>query len=268
MLDYSHCLRPSFTQKVYRRLVEQGQAVNITGEKGSGRGRVLKDLEKILLDEGRDVLLIDFNRNQKYYELLEQIQLQMLAKKLMTDEEMPHLPPRADHHVFPVLNLFTPYFRLDNTKSLFLLFDNFDRILDNPNQRFPKAFFDDLNYIKNKPRIFIACATTKAIGAYHIHYINEQEREEDELSWLDFPAPQDVGPLKPTEIKAELDRCLADNERWQGQEDYVQAIHAHPACAKFLEYVAHNFDLYDDLPIPQHLEKLLERFEFNYATNK
>lgn len=268
MPDYSHCLRPEFTRKVYRRLVEQGQAVNITGEKGSGRGRVLKDLEKILTDEGQDVLLIDFNRNQKYYELLEHIQYQMLAKKLMQQEDVTQLPPRADHHVFPVLNLFTPYFRLDNTKALFLLFNNFDRILDNPNQRFPKAFFDDLNYLKNKPHIFIACVTTKAIGAYHIYYINEKEREEDELSWLDFQAPLDVGPLKLNEIKAELNRSLTDNERWQGQEDYVQAIYAHPTCGEFLDYVAKNFELYEELPIPQHIEKLKERFEFNYATSK
>jgi len=251
---------------VYRRLVEQRQAVNITGEKGAGRGRVLKDLEQVITAEGRHVLLIDFNRNQRYYELLEQIESQMLLKKMRSQEEILPKPVQAEYTQFPITSLFMSYFNPKGAPYLYLLLDNIDRILDNPQQRFPKAFFDDLNYLNNSPYIFIACTTNKAIGVYQIYYVDENEREEDRLSWLHFPAPLDVSPLQVAEIEAELNRCLSDNDHWQGQADYIAAIQTHPASAQFLEYVVNNFDSHEALPIPQHLERLKARFNHHYPS--
>lgn len=56
-IDLSHALRPEFTERVIRTLLERRLSVNLIGNRGAGRRRLLKDLEKCQLPDVKAVFV-------------------------------------------------------------------------------------------------------------------------------------------------------------------------------------------------------------------
>jgi hypothetical protein len=203
-------LRPKFTEQLFN-LLNEDRSINLISLKGNGASKLLVDLKTFA--ESKEGILVykadikEFKHN--YNGLLEVFRGVNLYKELNNNNSLPAIINQE------VLGC-----------KIFLLLDNFDSILDDKQQRFPKSFFDDLNSIKHTPNISICCVTEKPHTHYNIYYLDEKGQLENTLSWLDLML-LDLPSLEIFEIRDELNNKLSNNIGWQNEqlkEDFVKDI--------------------------------------------
>ncbi|MCP5053115.1 MAG: hypothetical protein GY940_38465, partial [bacterium] len=79
-VEVGHCLRKEFTAAVIHSLIQQRQSINLIGEKGSGKLRLLEDIRDCKLS-GIRVVLVDLKAYAAGYSgLLREIHAQLQAK--------------------------------------------------------------------------------------------------------------------------------------------------------------------------------------------
>jgi len=205
-------LREEFTARIIQSLLESRLSINLIGAKGTGKTRLLDDICRSGLT-GVKVVKIDLKAYQNSYTgLLREIHSQLGEKG--------EIPAK--------LGRFFEGFEGRPGKCL-LLFDNYDALLDNPqiDRAYDIAFYDDLNYIKNKPNISLLCTTGKAHNTLPVFIAGESYRN----SWLDLEK-ESLPPLDVSQIQKELAR--------QSSEPVTRHLKKQPAEYDLLLAAIHN----------------------------
>lgn len=249
MPNYSHCLRKAFTDSLYKKL-KGGDSINIVGPRHNGQQRLLDDLAQLAKQEAITVLEIDMNKWKHHYggfvdaiqdQLNPSVHLLSNTPLSATTHSTKALPATNEQHLSRVLSR-----HIIHHKQILLLLNNYDALLDNPKQRFPKSFFDDLNSLRNKANLSLCVLTEKSHLQYKVHYKSEDGKTlENKLSWLDLEI---IELPKPTmsEIREELNKRLDTVLLWeQGpeQEQFVTALQNHTAFYQFLSIVCNSFSM-------------------------
>lgn len=225
-------LRPDFTVKIFK-LLEEGRSINLISTKGNGASRLLEDIKKKSQSNSTTVFKVDIKQFRHNYD-------GFLA--IFKNEHTMNLALPSINSSFPTLLKA----QLENYPKIFLLLDNFDCILDDKDQRFPKSFFDDLNSIRSIENCSICCVTEKVHNQYEIHYKDERGNLVNTLSWLDLQLVY-IEPIIISEIREELNRQLLGCELWQAEpekEVYVKDIfqnHDGSHCYDYLRMVCDDF---------------------------
>jgi hypothetical protein len=230
----AHCLRPTFTAKL-AKLLEQGRSINLIGESGQGRGRLLEDLQGMA---GQDVLWLMVNMKTC------RSSFAGFLTQLWEQTGMDGLRP-AD------FGRLTRRFEKAERRVVFL-FHQFDAILDNPDgdPRFDVKFLDGLNALHNRGMALV-CVTARPYTDYLLVSGNQVHKG----STLDL-AKEPVPALSSHEVDVELERLqlsLNAQELVQLASSLLQ--HARPMA--LLEQVRRRVDNGEDkdLPFFQRLER-------------
>lgn len=208
-MEIKKTLRSEFTNTVYK-LLEEGRSLNLISRKGEGSNRLLEDICQVARSEGVIVYHADIKRYKHDYKGL----LSILNPNSTYESNENNLPAILNKNIV-------------RTSKYFLLLDNFDSILDDKEQRYPKSFFDDLNSIRNIESFSVLLVTEKAHNQYNIYYLDEKGQLENNLSWLDLMLVY-LPALEQFEIRDELNRILINSEGWgneQRKEDFVLDIY-------------------------------------------
>lgn len=243
MPNYANCLRPAFTQIVYEKL-KRGDSLNVIGGKGMGRSRLLNDVATAAFEEGIFTMRVNLSAYKFNYQgFLDEVNRQQF-NRIEQPKQVLELNAGDENGLIPFAASLSPTIS-NGQRQVFLLFDDFDRILDNRQQHFPQQFFDDLNALKNQANVSICCITEKAHNLYKVYYKTKEKALEDRLSWLDLQL-LDLDPFLLPEIKAEMGRQLQHNENWQ-QEKHIdtiaKAVLANPKPTLFKDYLVSNYPL-------------------------
>jgi hypothetical protein len=238
-------LRPSFTNVLYRRL-KAGQSINLVGLRGAGCSRALQDVAELIRNEGGTPILVDLNKYKyNYAGFVEEAQEQLLLSAGNNRSAQ-----KAIEGEYPPVSLILREHQTEH-QHIFLLFDHFDALLDDPKQRLPKHFYDDLNSLNNKSNVSICCVTEKPHLQYRVHYKDEEGQLAVTLSWLDLQH-LDLPHLLEEEIQAELCRAMKGILGWEEDEGaYIRAISGHLHPIYYIELLKTNFELYPDEYTPK-----------------
>lgn len=164
-IDLSHGLRREFTIKILHALIHQRLSINLIGDKGTGKTRLLED---IINCKPADTTIVSVNLKSyvdNYHGLLREIHRQLQTGG--------NAPDRLDQ-------LFAG---LEKQPRRYLVFlDNYGALLDNPGNDpgYDVNFFDDLNFIKNKDNICLVCTTTQPHNSQPVFIKKKSYRN----SWL------------------------------------------------------------------------------------
>ncbi|MCI0471468.1 MAG: ATP-binding protein [Candidatus Aminicenantes bacterium] len=207
-------LREEFTGYMIKLMLENRISINLIGDKGTGKTRLLEDICSSGLT-GVKIVRVDLKAYENTYSGL----LREMHSQLGLKGEIP-----------PKLGEIFAGFENHQDKYLILM-DNYDALLDNPqvDQGYDVGFFDDLNYIKNKKNIALLCATSRPHNALPVFIAGKSFRN----SWLDLQK-ENLPPLDRSQIEKELDRRLADPVRRRFKDQphehdlLVAAIHKKP----------------------------------------
>lgn len=275
MLDYSHCFRKVFTNTIYAKL-KRGDSLNLVGAKNTGRKRLLEDLKELASQEDTpiQVILIDLNGVKHSFDGFEEQVREQLDLPLIATSPSTNLLPEGKKENLPASNvpmdmsILLEKYDL-HKKKLFLLLHNFDAILDNAEQRFPKSFFDDLNSFKNKSNISLCCVTQKPHLQSRIKYQTPDKNQIiDTLSWLDLRVIDIVKPNQ-SEVREEINKRLKDSIRWQeeGQkEKAIEAITDHQCPFEFLNLLSDNYEInIREIDVDSRLKKCYDKFLQNFS---
>jgi len=208
-------LRPNTTKGLVERL-QEGRSINLIGKKGTGRTRLLQDIKMLAEKQDITAVIIDFKRYRYNYDAL-------VAKKL---------PEVIRMHI-------------DKKKPIFLLFNNFDYVFDDPKQRIPKHFFDNINAWKVYPKVAVLCVTQKSHKKHQIYYTDEKGEIKHQASWLDLLI-MELPALQMQEIRKELHRCLQQVTAWtneEQQEYLVEQLHGVTPQMTFIKQLVISFQM-------------------------
>lgn len=278
-LDYSHCLRKFFTHTVYERL-KSGASLNLVGAKFTGRQRLLEDLQILASQEGILALVIDMNAwKHNYQGFTKHIKVQLLqaytqvtgatAPNTLLDHSPLALLPETDSPIVEYLTtIFAPL--AQQQQQVILLLNNFDVLLDNPQQRFPKDFFDDLNALRNQTGISLCCVTQRPHLQSYVHYKDEQGSLQTTLSWLNLEPLPSLPKLTFAEAREALQKELVASVQWQEepqQERFVEALGDHEACQAFLTIIKNSFlTQLGAIPTKRRLKDCYTQYRSTYNT--
>ena len=248
-------LRPSFTNILYRRL-RAGQSINLVGLRGAGCSRALQDVADLVKADGGTPILVDLNRYKRDYTgFVEAVQEQL---HLTVGDQIGTVKAIEEQQYPPVSLILREQQTQD--QHIFLLFDKFDALLDDPEQRLPKHFYDDLNSLNNKPNISLCCVTEKPHLQYRVHYRDEKGEITVTLSWLDLQH-FDLPHLLEDEIQAALHRQLAGLPGWSKEDEghYIRAISGHLHPLHYIDLLKTHLELHTDGLTPQQRTYQVER---------
>lgn len=277
-LDYSHCLRQTFTHTIYNRL-KDGASLNLVGEKYTGRQRLLEDIQGLAMQEGIIALVIDVNAWKHHYSgFVQQVRQEMAHTALkIGGEALQQQLEKANTPVPLIGNTQTTKPEYLTTvlaqrkvlqKRLILLLNNFDVLFDNPQQRFPKYFFDDLNALQNQTGVSLCCVTLKPHLQSRLYYEDEHGKLENTLSWLNLQTLPSIPKLTQAEARTALNKALSQSIQWQEEpqkERFVTALADHRACRAFLEIVCNSFLVeLENMPAEIRLEQCYHQYRENY----
>lgn len=268
MSDNSQYLRPLFTQRLFEKL-KNGDSVNLIGGRGTGCDRALADLQQMAEAEGIPVILM----NMQQYAFSPDAFSRAVWEQIHQDKpyaggnETAQLP---DTKALAALDSRMPMMiseilveRTGKPSHLFLLLDNFHKILDNFEQRFPRKFFDDLNSLKNRPHISICCVTEKSHLLYKIHIPDGQQKIHTSTSWLNLN-PLELPRLRQDEIRAELTRLMKEIVNWQKEtqvEIIVDAISKHDHPLELAALLRDHYHFNDgEMAASVRLKEILKNF--------
>lgn len=250
-IDVSHCLRAEFTQNIIQSLINKRLSINLIGEKGTGKTRLLEDIVNCKLPDTVIVFVNLKSYVDNYKGLVREIHSQLGLNK--------EVPERLDQ-------LFEG---LEKQPVRYLVFlDNYDALLDNPgnDDGYDVNFFDDLNFIKNKDNICLVCTTCQPHNSQPV-FINKKSYRN---SWLTLEKEM-LPPLTRNQILQELERQV-DKDDWQwlksnhDEKELLQDyILEHPLPYPRLCFLAGKFNKKTDEEIETKFKKRLKRWmkEFN-----
>jgi hypothetical protein len=247
MPDYTHCLRPTFTENIVMTLVK-GESVNIYGSKGQGRERLLEDLQHCQFDDMQMLLINMKNYAGSYQGFVEDLGRKMGQTSSKFELLLNELP--------------------STDKKTVLLLQNFDSLFNNPkvHQQYGVRFFDHLNSIKNRSNMALVCATEN-LHSNSVIYIN---RATNRGSWLDLK-PEPLPPFDLDQIRAELKRHLP-GLRSHEEDQISNRVFAHHLPYPLLRYFVDRWNNKEDMDIAfgEQLKKWQKRFDkersfFSYA---
>ena len=251
MANTSHCLRPIFTKRLFEKL-KDGDSINLVGKRGTGCDRTLADLSQMAREEGIPVLMMDMNEYKISPDAFSRAVWEQIHHRPM-EIPGPAFPPASTTAVsIPQTNMPMQISEIlarrdGKPAHLFLLLDNFHKLMDNRGQKFPRKFFDDLNSLKNRPHISIICVTEKSHLQYRIYIPNENPDNANNTSWLDLTFLK-LSKLKTEEIKNELNRQLGQVDNWkkeQEKEIIIRGIKSHEHPLELLELLKTNYEFED-----------------------
>ncbi len=192
-LDVSFCLRKDFTKSIIASLVDKRLSINLISEKGTGKTRLLEDIQKCNLS-GTCIVNINLKSYDNNYDGL----LKEIHRQLELSGEVPE-------------RLYQLFEGLEEGSFYLVFLDNYDALLDNPkiDGKFDVNFFDDLNAIKNKDNVFLLCITCRPHNTLPVFIEGESFRN----SWLTLEEIY-IPSLTRVQLMDELERQLGD--KWQG----------------------------------------------------
>lgn len=247
-LKFDHCLRPEFTQAIIGQLVSQRASINLIGATGSGKGRLLEDIQKCHLPDVRMVCVDLKTHVMSYNGLLREIHGQLGLDGAV--------PDRLDR-------LFEAQKGMGAQPILFCL-DNYDALLGNVNKddKYNVDFFDDLNYLKNQDNVVLLCTTSHPHTTLPVYIAGESYRN----SWLTL-TPVSLPALTRNQTASELQRRLnpglakeltavpADRERL-GKSIYHRSM----PCAR-LYFLVDKLNMQTDEEIKKPFKKRLKQWQ-------
>jgi hypothetical protein len=225
---YTHCLRPVFTERIVQ-LLQKGRSINLIGAEGSGRGRLLDDIQRCELPNTRIVLVNLKSYRESYAGFIQAVwaQLGQDGDKPATLSELIERCEAGNDQIWLFLN-------------------NFDDLLDNPqvDPKYDTTFYDALNACRNKPNITLVCVT-EAPHDQSIVFVNGKPHSN---SWLDLER-KPLPPLTYEEIVLEVKRQpLALT--LQEQSAVIDAVRSAPKPYKLLEYLREKLGNREDASLP------------------
>lgn len=270
--DYAHCLRKQFTHSIYAKLKE-GNSINLIGEKGSGRQRLLEDISSLAQQEGITPVLVNMNRWKHHFKgFVEHVYEQLYhARELPAGEGQSDTTQSTDLVPTDHLSLMLAG-QLMHHRQIFLLINNYDYILNNPKQRFPKSFFDDLNSLRSKTHLSLCLVTQQSHLQSKVFYKDpDGTMLKNSLSWLDLDILE-IPRLTLAEVREELNKKINHLHLWeaeQEQERFVTAVQDHQSCYDFLEIIVNSFQT--DLayiPAERRLKRCYRHYGQHYRRQK
>lgn len=215
-LLFDHSLRPAFTKKIAKSLFLQQTSVNIYGEDGTGKQRLLNDMLKALQMSGFSdyvPVMVDFKKYAYEYSGM----LNELHSQIGQGEDVPS-------------NFIDFFQEAEQQNRWYLIFlYHFDAILDNPkiDPCFNARFFDDLNDLKNKRNVALIVSTQQPHRGSYIFADNKAYSN----SWLNLK--MEIMPaLTDMQVKIELEKRLSN--------DYFQWLYNHPNEREQIEKKIHE----------------------------
>ncbi|EIJ43765.1 hypothetical protein BegalDRAFT_2937 [Beggiatoa alba B18LD] len=246
---YAHCLRPQFTEQLLTTLHRKGKnglALNLVGESGLGKGRLLADIKRCRLDNTQ-VLLADMavykdNYDRLIMHLWQQIQPCYKGDKQVAVE------------LWDIVRLFE---KTDN--YLVILLMNFDQLLNNPtlDKKYKLKFFDNLNTLRQHTNMMLICVTHRP------HYLSNVflEGEFYRQSWLNLQE-MTLPALTRQEIITELVKRQKLVLTVPETMALLQVIENHSQPYALLEYIARKLSVRQDkhLTINERVKKWESQF--------
>ncbi len=247
MSNYTHCLRPDFTARMVQFL-ERGRSINLIGAEGVGRERLLADIRQCELPDTRTALV-----NMKHYRATYNGLVRELWSQLAGEEDAPAT-------VSDVVERYE-----DGDDRIVLMLHNFDALLDTPDvdPKYNVAFYNALNYMKNKPRIALICVTRKP----HDRSVIYVDGKFHGTSWLDLE-PTRLPPLTYEEIVIEVKRQPLPDISLQERSTLIEAIREHDPPYPLLLFLREKLLNREqaELVFPQRLKKWRKQFRKEQKT--
>ena len=257
-LLFDHSLRPAFTEKIAKNLFLQQISVNIYGEDGTGKQRLLNDMLKALQMSGfsdYQSVMVDFKKHAYGHQGM----LQELHNQIGHGQEVP--------------DSFIDFFQgVEQQNGWYLIFlYHFDAILDNPkiDPCFNARFFDDLNYLKNKRNVALIVSTQQPHRGSYIFAENKAYSN----SWLNLKMEALPG-LTDMQVKIELEKRLSnDYFQWlynhpNEREQIEKKIHETPNTYQMLSFLARqlNAKADEEVKFDERLNKWQKKYDEANAT--
>ena len=216
MPTFTHCLRPALTERLVEML-QHDRSFNLFGAEGTGRLRLLQDLQECRPNETSAVLVNMKSFQASYDGMLRAIWVQ-LGRLGERPQDLAELCERAEYQA----------------RRIWLLLHNFDALLDNSHvdPRYNVAFYDTLNGLQNQADRALVCITRQPHTRAFVFADGKPYRS----SWLDLEVMA-LPTLKHEEIVLEVQRRDLPLTRKQ-QHLMIRAIRAHRAPYRFLEFVS------------------------------
>lgn len=241
MPSYDHCLRPIFTERLVQ-LLQHGKSLNLIGTEATGVRRLLEDINACRLPNIHTVIVNLKNYYASYNGLVNDLwgQFGSEGEKPATLEAL--LERCADHR-----------------KQVFLLFHNFDALLDNSqcDPHYTIAFYDTLNNLRHHPTYSVLCVTKKP----HDHSFVFIDGKSYRSSWLDFEHIS-LPALKHEEVIYEVKRRKLPLSR-KNRNLVIQQVRRHPAPYHLLEFFTNKILDHEDktLAFPDRMKRWEKEFQ-------
>lgn len=214
--DYTQALRPTLTQTVMHELLMRRQSVNLTGDSGHGKSRLLRDIQHIAQQQGIPVALLNLKDHRLNYQQF----LQTACAQLGITQNYTTFGDFA-HHLGLHDRLFV--LLIDNLEVLNEYASN-DPLYDH-------HFVSSINLLKNMDNIHLLCASREWL---------KQVVFGGETSILTLH-PIALSPLSTADIQAELQRQLPDEhpflEKNNEKRQLRNAVQQHAKSCTLLDHL-------------------------------
>lgn len=184
ILDFSACLRPAFAKTFLNELLIRRNSLNLTGDTGQGKSRLLEDVKRMETSLGMPVVLLnlkDFRLDYEGFLRSMAMQLRLPSPYFQRFEDLLDALHAALHDNCMILI---------NSLEVLNEYNSNDR-------RYDAHFVSSLNNLKNQSHIHLACASR--IWLKKVVFQNE-------TSILDL-YQLEIRDLHDKEIEAEIRRC-------------------------------------------------------------
>jgi hypothetical protein len=228
------CLRPTCTRTVLSELLVRRQSVNLTGESGQGKSRLLEDIKNIVLGQGIRIAMLNLKDHRLQYEHF----LQSMAQQLgLTKRNY----TRFEDLCFDL--------SLQNGHPALLLIDKLEVLNEysSNDSRYNARFVSSLNLLKNRDQIHLLCASREWLK--EVQFAGETSL----LTLHHIP----ITALSRQEIQHELQRrlsghALLDNDAHLRQTRAAVQAATQPCTflERFISAVRMNY-------VPRQFKKLL-----------
>ncbi|OQW91531.1 MAG: hypothetical protein BWK78_04355 [Thiotrichaceae bacterium IS1] len=235
---FAHCLRPLFTENLLKDL-QAGISLNLVGDHGQGRWRLLEDLQRCALEKPL-ILAVNMRSYKQSYDGFVSALWQPLGETAGGGD----------------LGSLLTALEKRQQQVIFWLHD-FDALLDNPDidQRYNMDFMGSLNSIKNHYHWSLVCVTSKSYRKYVIIIEGQTKVSPLELTAETLPK------LTFEEIRYEVkSRNLPLNSEELAL--VTKAIHGQLMSYQWLSAIANNLrnQIDVELSVPVRLEKWRKEF--------
>ncbi|ALG68042.1 hypothetical protein [Beggiatoa leptomitoformis] len=230
---YVHCLRPHFTEQLlntFQRKGKNGIAINLIGEVGQGKRRLLADIKRCRPEETQ-VLLADMAVYKENYDKLIANLWQQVDNHYKADK------PVATE-LWDIIRLFEK-----TNHYLIILLANFDQLLNNPtlDKKYKLKFFDNLNTMRQHNNMMLICVTQQPHHLGNIFLEGEFYRQ----SWLNLQE-MTLPSLTRNDIITELVKRQKLSLTVAETMALIQTIQNHTRPYALLEYFARKFSVRQD----------------------